>query len=45
VIDTAFGEGKDLKTLEFAKTMKEDNEPIDEIIKYTGLTEKDVESL
>jgi predicted transposase/invertase (TIGR01784 family) len=45
VIDTAFGEGKDLKTLEFAKIMKENNEPIDKIIKYTGLTKEDIESL
>jgi predicted transposase/invertase (TIGR01784 family) len=45
VIDTAFGEGKDLKTLEIAKIMKENNEPIDKIIKYTGLTEQDVDSL
>ncbi len=45
VIDTAIDEGKDLRTLEFAKIMKENNEPINKIIKYTGLTEIEIENL
>jgi predicted transposase/invertase (TIGR01784 family) len=45
VIDTAIDEGKDLRTLEFAKIMKENNEPINKIIKYTGLTETEIENL
>ena len=41
VIDTAFSDGK----TEVAKMMKLENEPIDKIIKYTGLTKDEIEKL
>ena len=41
VIDTAFIDGK----TEVAKMMKLENEPIDKIIKYTGLTKDEIEKL
>lgn len=45
VIDTAFDEGKDLRTAEFARMMRDNGEPIDKIVKYTGLTEAQIENL
>jgi len=44
-IDTAFDEGKNERSMEMAKLMKGDNEPIEKIIKYTGLTEESVRRL
>ena len=41
VIDTAFGEGK----AEVAKLMKADNEPLEKIMKYTGLTKAEIDKL
>jgi predicted transposase/invertase (TIGR01784 family) len=41
VIDTAFSEGKS----EVAKIMKSEGEPIEKIIKYTGLTKEEIERL
>ena len=41
VIDTAFSDGK----TEVAKMMKLENEPIDKIIKYTGLTKDEIKKL
>jgi predicted transposase/invertase (TIGR01784 family) len=45
VIDTAFEEGKKERGIAMAKLMKEDNEQIDKIIKYTGLTIEEIERL
>lgn len=49
VIDTAFDEGKIEGKLEgrveFAKSMKLEGEPIEKIIKYTGLTKGEIDSL
>ncbi len=41
VIDTAYVEGK----VDVAKLMKADNEPIEKIVKYTGLTKDEIEKL
>lgn len=41
IIDTAFDEEK----LEMARFMKSENEPIDKICKYTGLTKKNIDKL
>ncbi len=45
VIDSAFDEGKLEGKLEMARFMKSENEPIDKICKYTGLTKEDIEKL
>jgi predicted transposase/invertase (TIGR01784 family) len=45
VIDTAFDEGKVEGKVEMAKLMKSDNEPIEKIIKYTGLTKDEIDKL
>lgn len=45
VIDTAFDDGKFEKSLEMAKIMNLANEPIEKIIKYTGLTKEEIERL
>lgn len=45
VIDTAFDEGKLEGKLEMAKFMKSENEPVEKIIKYTGLTKEVIEKL
>ncbi|MFY8110146.1 MAG: Rpn family recombination-promoting nuclease/putative transposase, partial [Bacteroidia bacterium] len=49
VIDTAFDDGKNEgKTegkIEMARFMKTENEPIEKIIKYTGLTEEEIDKL
>jgi len=37
--------GKDEKTREMAKTMKNDGEPIEKISRYTGLSKKEIEKL
>jgi predicted transposase/invertase (TIGR01784 family) len=41
VIETAFGEGK----AEVARLMKAENEPLEKIIKYTGLTNEEISRL
>ena len=41
VIDTAFSDGK----TEVAKLMKLENEPLEKIIKYTGLTKEEIDKL
>jgi predicted transposase/invertase (TIGR01784 family) len=41
VIDTAFSDGKS----EVAKIMKSESEPIEKIMKYTGLTREEIEKL
>ncbi len=45
VIDTAFDEGKQEGKMELAKIMKENNEPIEKIVKYTGLTKQEISKL
>jgi predicted transposase/invertase (TIGR01784 family) len=45
VIDTAFDDGKFEKSLEMAKIMNLANEPIEKIMKYTGLTKEEIERL
>jgi predicted transposase/invertase (TIGR01784 family) len=45
VIETAFDEGKLEGKLEMAKFMKSENEPVEKIIKYTGLTKEEIEKL
>ena len=45
VIDTAFDDGKFERSVEMAKIMKSENEPIEKIIKYTGLTKVEIERL
>lgn len=49
VIDTAFDEGKLEGKLEgkveMAKFMKAENEPVEKIMKYTGLTKEEIEKL
>jgi predicted transposase/invertase (TIGR01784 family) len=42
VIDTAFDEGKNERSIEMAKLMKKDSEPIEKIVKYTGLTKEEI---
>ncbi len=42
IIETAFDEGKLEGKLEMAKFMKSENEPIEKIIKYTGLTKEEI---
>ena len=43
--NTYFEKGERKKQLEIAKEMLKDNEPIKKIIKYTGLTEKEINEL
>ena len=38
-------EGEAIKALEMAKAMKNDNKPVDEIAKYTGLSKEKIEML
>jgi predicted transposase/invertase (TIGR01784 family) len=45
VIDTAFDDGKNEGKIEMARFMKTENEPIEKIIKYTGLTEDEIDKL
>jgi predicted transposase/invertase (TIGR01784 family) len=44
-IDTAFDEGKLERSIEMARLMKSDNEAVEKIIKYTGLTKDQIEKL
>lgn len=45
VIDTAFDDGKLEGKIEMAKLMKSNNEPVEKIIQYTGLTAAMIEKL
>lgn len=45
VIDTAFGEGKLEGKFEMARLMKQENETLEKIIKYTGLSKAEIEKL
>jgi predicted transposase/invertase (TIGR01784 family) len=44
-VDTAFDEGKVEGKIDVARTMKADNEPIEKIMKYTGLSEAAIKQL
>ena len=43
--EAGFDKGVKASKIEFAKKMKEDNESIEKIIKYTGLTKEEIEKL
>ena len=43
--DKGLAQGSKNEKYEIAKKMKEDNESIDKIIKYTGLTKEEIEKL
>lgn len=49
VVDTSreegFSEGVDQRNIEIAKKMKEDGEPIEKIVRYTGLSEEKISKL
>jgi predicted transposase/invertase (TIGR01784 family) len=45
ILETARNEGKQEERIEIAREMKNDNEPIEKIIKYTGLTKEEIEKL
>lgn len=45
VLETARKEGKQEERIEIAREMKKDNEPLEKIIKYTGLTREQIEKL
>jgi predicted transposase/invertase (TIGR01784 family) len=45
VIDTAFDDGKKEREIEIAKMMKVEREPIEKIIRFTGLSEDDINKL
>ncbi len=45
VIDTAFDEGKLEKAIEMGRLMKAENEPVEKIMKYTGLTAAEIKRL
>ena len=38
-------EGKGERSIEIARNMKADGEPVEKIMRYTGLTAKDIEDL
>ena len=40
-----FDDGKASKAIEMARAMKNDNKPIDEISKYTGLSTEEIDKL
>lgn len=44
-LDTAKEEGFEEGKIEVAKEMLKDNEPLEKIIKYTGLTKKQIEQI
>jgi predicted transposase/invertase (TIGR01784 family) len=44
-VDTAFDDGKLARSSEMARLMKSNNEPIEKIIKYTGLTKEEIDRL
>jgi predicted transposase/invertase (TIGR01784 family) len=45
VIDTAFDEGKLEGKVEMARAMKSDNEPLEKIMRYTGLSKAEIDRL
>lgn len=45
VVDTSFEEGKAEGKYEIARQLKLDGEPIEKIVRYTGLQKEDIENL
>ena len=49
VVDTSreegIKEGKEQITLQFAREMKTNKEPLDKIMRYTGLSKEDIDKL
>jgi predicted transposase/invertase (TIGR01784 family) len=49
VVDTSYeegkAEGKEERNIEIARQMKSDGEPLDKIVRYTGLTKEDIEGI
>jgi predicted transposase/invertase (TIGR01784 family) len=45
VVDTSFDEGKAERSVEIARQMKSESEPIEKIIRFTGLTAREIENL
>lgn len=45
VVDTSFDEGKAEGKVEIAREMKSEGEPIEKIIRFTGLTAEEIEKL
>ncbi|MEA3495543.1 MAG: hypothetical protein U9R42_05845, partial [Bacteroidota bacterium] len=43
--NTYLEKGKDERSIEIAKEMLKDNEAVEKIMKYTGLTEKEINEL
>lgn len=45
VVDTSFDEGKIEGKIEIARQMKSEGEPIEKIVRFTGLTGEEIEKL
>ena len=45
VVDTSFDEGKAERSVEIARQMKSEGEPIEKIVRFTGLTAEEIEKL
>ena len=45
VVDTSFDEGKAEGKAEIARQMKSEGEPVDKIVRFTGLTKEEIEKL
>jgi len=45
VVDTSFDEGKAEGKIEIARQMKSEREPIEKIVRFTGLTREEIENL
>ena len=45
VVDTSFDEGKAEGKIEIARQMKSEKEPIEKIVRFTGLTREEIENL
>jgi len=45
VLETAKKEGASERDIEIGRIMKKDNEPVEKIMKYTGLTKEQIEKL
>lgn len=45
VVDTSFDEGKAERSVEIARQMKSEGEPVEKIIRFTGLSREEIENL
>jgi len=45
VVDTSFDEGKLERSVEIARQMKSEGEPIEKIVRFTGLTAEEIRRL